>query len=337
MSDRLTSSPSSSQPAWTLLAYPLILLLVSIALIPLQMTDDSYQFPLSLGQSVFMVSPQAFAFLILCAQSGLLIRCLLPLKSPAALKAFAAVCGTAIPFVFLQGFIPFFANPFLNFAGAALMVFSWILLIYANNKTLVWSVGSGLCSGLACSIAPICFSGLFALLFYRLLQSGTPLKKKLIGTSLWIGSALCGLIPALNGSIPFPLYQPDAFSVEFLQAALNFLWRNTPLWTWFFMALGLGVGVLQKQKIILTLLLPFFILRILFSGLLPLEFRGIESTILLPLAWLTAYGFLRLVRGIEQGVRNASPQKAKAIPLFATASFIVGFCIKIADIYGVFA
>lgn len=349
MSERLTSSPTASKTDWTPLAFPLMLLMVCVALIPLQSGDDAHLLHIPLGKSVLLISLESLALMVLCAQSGLIIRSLLPVKSPATLKAFAGVCGIGIPFIFLQGFLPFFNNPLLKYTGAILMIFAWILTIFANAKNSLWVIASGLCIGMACSISPICLAGLLALFTYLLFQKADSLKKKLFHMFLWSASAICGLIPAINNTLPLPPYRnPEILNTGFIQDGLSLIWENTPIWAWAFVLLGLLVALLQKQKILLSLILPFFLFHLLFNGFIPLKFWNVRTstpnellwqaspTLLLPLAWFTAFGILRMVRGFEQAGRKIHPQHAKAIPQIATIGFLCGFLIKLADIYSLF-
>jgi hypothetical protein len=349
MNERLTSSPTASKTDWTLLAFPLMLLLVCVALIPLQSGDDNHLLHIPIGNKSLLVSLESLALMVLCAQSGLIIRTLLPAKSPATLKAFAGVCGIGIPFIFLQGFLPFFNNPLLKYAGAILMIFAWILTIFANTKNALWIVASGLCIGMACSVSPICLAGLLALFIYLLLQKAVSPKKKLFNIFLWIASAICGLIPAINHTLPLPPYEnPEIFNTGFIQDGLSLIWQNSPGWAWLFILLGFLVALLQKQKILLALILPFLLFNLLFNGFIPLKFWNVRvatpnellwqvsPTLLLPLAWFTAFGILRMVRGFEQAGRKLHPQHAKAIPQIATLTFLSGFLIKMADIYSLF-
>lgn len=349
MSERLTSSPAAAKSDWTLLAFPLMLFLVSFALIPLQSAGDLLLYPIPFGRRDLWISMESLAILTLCAQSGLILRHLLPAKSPSPLKAFAGVCGIGIPFVFLQGFLPFFDNPLLNYTGAILMIFAWFLSIFANRESVIWTVGSGLCAGLACATSPICLSGLAALLIYRLTCKSDSLKTKLLHQLLWAASAICGLVPAVNRTLPLPPYHnPEIFSSDFIGDGIRLMLENTPVWAWLFMLLGFLVAVLQRQQILLSLILPFFLCHLLLSGFIPLKFWNTHSslpngllwqispTLLLPLAWFTAFGILRMVRGIEQAGRNLEPRYARTIPQIATLGFVCGFAIKIADIYSLF-
>ncbi|WFB34904.1 hypothetical protein P3T73_12110 [Kiritimatiellota bacterium B12222] len=333
MSDRLTYTPQSKNEQWPQLTFPLMMLLTALALIPLTQIQESDLFRFSVAGKGFLVSLEALALLVVMAQSGLLVRKLIPAKSAANVKAFAGVSGMGLPFIFLQGFIPFFENPFLNYAGAAFMLSSWIFCLYANEDSWVWVIASGLTMGIACFIFPVCFSGAIALLFYRFLFVKQPLKAKALNAFLWTLAVICGLSPALTGNLPVPAYATEVFSTEFMKGGLNLLIQNAPIWSWGFILIAFVVAILQKQKILLCLIFPYLVIRIICTGFLPVELLGVESTLLLPLAWFTAYGMLRIVRGLEQGVRKVNPALAKRIPTIATVCFIVGFLVKIADVY----
>lgn len=333
MSDRLTYSAPTRSQEWPLLFPLLMLVLAAVAMIPFKQMEQGLPHTLRLGRDGFSLPMDTLALLLLLAQSGLLLRKTLPEKSSASLLSFASICGMGIPFLFLLGFLDIIQSPFFNLAGAALMISGWTFVLYAANAKLIWTVASGLTLGLACSFSPVCMSGAIALLFYLLLEKGQKPVEKLRLILLWLAAWVCGFIPALNGSIPLPLYERSVFSQEFMLAGLQFMWGNIPVWAWGFAALGLLIAILQRQSILLRLLLPYLVLRVLLAGFSPLEFWGIESTLLIPLAWLTAYGMLRVLRGIEQGVRNLHPEQAKKVPWIATFAFLAGFTFKIIDLY----
>lgn len=333
MSDRLTSTGSEKSYPWPRLLFPFMLLLASVAMVPMEELHGLGLENVPVGPNEFMLPLRSLFLLLLLAQSGILLQYLLPPKSPEALKAFAGVSGIAVSFVFLQGFMDVMQSPFSNFSGATLILFSWILNIYPKDDRLIWPVASGLVAGVACAISPVCYSGAAALLFYGLSQPGLSLTRKGRNTLVGLMAFLCGLVPALSGTIPIPIYQSRVFDPEFVKGGFTFIFQNTPLWAWVFSLIGLIVAFIQKQTLLLTLVIPFLIFRLFFAGFEPLEYWGIESTLLLPLSWLTAYGLLRVVRGIEQGFRNINPGFAKRIPALACIGLFAGFLFKIAELY----
>lgn len=336
MNERLTSlTPSETHSAWAKLVFPFMLLLSSIAMIALDMDSDVYVFELAF---VDLPPLQPFPmntliFMMLVTLSGVLVRNLIPLKSSPGFKAFSSASGVGIPFIFLQGYLPFIDNPIMNFMGASLLVSSWIFQLYGKDKALHWSIASGLTAGLACSTAPVCFSGVIPLMIFSMCYNTMGWKYKTGHLGMWIASFLCGLVPTLYLADPFAAYSAGQFDWEIIRSGYQFIIENSPIWSWFFIAVGMLVAAIQKNPIILGLILPVLALRLIFAGLMPPEFWGPDSTLLLPFAWLTAYGMIRVLKGIEQGVRNVSNQQAKWIPTIGTGVFVLGFTLKMLSLF----
>lgn len=316
-----------------------MLLLSAIALIALDMDANSYSLKLPSAKfpSLEPFPINTVIVLILMTLSGFLVRNLLPLKSPAGLKAFATACGIGIPFVFLQGYLPFLDKPLLNFAGSSLMVSSWMFQLYGQNKGMIWTIASGITGGLACSIAPVCLSGVIPLLFFSFFHNDPSWKKRCLHLLVWILFLILGLIPVLTMPVPLEAYRFTGFNPEIIKVGCIFIVENTPLWSWVFILIGLVVSVLQRQAILLGLVVPLLLLRLIFASTLSTSFWVPDSTLLLPFAWLTAYGMLRVLRGIEQGVRNVDPKQAKRIPAIGTAFFVVGFSLRLASLFYIVA
>ncbi|MDF3128661.1 hypothetical protein P0Y35_05585 [Kiritimatiellaeota bacterium B1221] len=350
MNERLTYNASDKKNNWAPLMFPLMTLLIAIAIIPFNPLNDYTRLHLPIGATGITLPVQSIALILLLALSGVLLQRLLPTKSAAFLKAFAGLCGLGIPFIFFQGFFQIDQNPILNFSGTALMLASWIFVLSDHSKNTLYAVASGLFAGLACAVSPLYLSGALALFLFSLFQSGETWKTKASKQCLWILALFSGMTPILYRDLPLMQDEP-LFSPEFIRSSLQFVMQNTPIWSWAFVIVGLLVALLQKQKILLGLVLPFFLLLLLSIGVLPSiyflpgEPQGtfphevyvlswsIAPTLLLPTAWFTAYGMLRVLRGIEQGVRKANPAQAKKIPAFACGAFILGFLFKIADLY----
>lgn len=321
------------------MVFPLMLLLTAIALIALDMDANAYSLELP-NAKLPALEPfpiNTVIVLMLMTLSGFLVRNLIPLKSPAGLKAFATACGIGIPFVFLQGYLPFMDNPMLNFAGSSLMVSSWMFQLYGQNKGMIWTMASGITGGLACSISPVCLSGVIPLLFFSFFHNSPSWKNRCLHLLVWILFLIVGLIPALTMPVPLEAYRFTGFNPEIIKAGFIFSAENAPLWSWVFVLIGLVVSLLQRQPILLGLILPSLLLRLIFAGTMTTSFWAPDSTLLLPFAWLTAYGMLRVLRGIEQGVRNVDPKQAKMIPAIGTAIFVVGFSLKLASLFYIVA
>lgn len=330
MNDRLTYSSPGRHQEWPQVLPLLMLLLAAVAMIPVSGLQTPSSDADLRGLSLPMSS---LAFILLLTQSGVLLRSTLPEKASPPLKAFAATCGIGIPFFYVLGILDNMHSPFLSLTGAALMLSSWCFQLSPRTYPLMWAVASGLTAGMACSISPGCFSGALALLFFTLFQKEPSWNIKAQCTLAWIAALLCGLVPALNGGGFLPLYGQQMFDPEFVRAGVVAVSEHISIWTWLFAGFGLLIAILQRQKIILGLIVPFFILRLLLAGFSSLQVWEIDSTLLLPFAWLTAYGLLRLLRGIEQGVRRVHPERAKKIPVIATCVFLAAFLLKIVDLY----
>ncbi len=353
MNERLTYSSSTKKDNWAHVVLPLMTLLIAVAVIPFKQLNEYTLLHLPIGENGITLPVQTIALILLLALSGSMLKLLLPEKSAPSLKAFAGLCGLGIPFLFLQGFLQIDQSPILNFSGIALMLSSWMFALKDENKNYLHSIASGLFAGLSCAVSPLYFSGAIALALFTLFQKEPAWKSKAIKHLLWLAALFCGLTPILYRD--FPQFQDQIqFSPEYIKSSLLFIYQTTPLWAWIFLLVGFVVSALQKQKILLGLVLPFFLLLLISIALLPSIFFApgeiweqqnsfphevfafswsIAPTLLLPAAWFTAYGMIRVLRGIEQGVRKVNPAQAKKIPAIACGGFILGFLFKIADLY----
>ncbi|MDA3872946.1 MAG: hypothetical protein PF795_03185 [Kiritimatiellae bacterium] len=310
MSNRLTYTSTSETPAWTRLALPAALLFAAIAL--LRVTDPA-TVPLT-DQIAFPL--QTVVCLILIALSAWLNQQTLPKKAPEGTKACATAIGGPLVLIILFPYLQMLS--LASLIGSGLMLAGWLFFLNAQNRSFVWMLASGLCGGLAVSLDPMTVSGLIPLALWNVIRISRKPKTQLRLGLLWLLALTVGFAPLFLGTIPLPAPYFASFIPAPLSHSLGKVLQNLPIAAYPFLLTGLLIACLQKQPVVLGLLLGTFLLRLVLTGFRPIQGHAVDPGLLLPAAWVTAYGVLRVMRGIEQGIRNVNSAKAKRFPAAAT-------------------
>lgn len=317
MSHRLTYTPTSETPAWTRPVLPATLLLAAIAL--LGSADSAYititnriSFPL-----------QTLMCLILVALSAWLNQQTLPAKAPEGTKALATAIGAPLTLVLLYPYVRMLSLASLT--GAGLMLAGWLFFLNAPHRSVVWILASGLCGGLAVSMDPMTLSGLIPLAVWNIVRISNGPEKSLRTGLLWLLALTVGFAPLFLGTMPVPSPYFGSYTPASLPRTVELVWRQLPLTILPFLFIGLLIACLQKQPVVLGFVLGTFLLRLLLTAFRPLQENTLDPGLLLPAVWGTAYGVLRVMRGIEQGIRNVNSAKAKRFPALATLVCALAF------------
>lgn len=325
MSDRLTHSSRATAPAWTRLVLPALLLIIAAVLarfhgaVPSAIPDGAHPLYRSLPDPWALFPVQAAFLLSLCLGSGLLLRRMLPPKTAPATRVLAAALGTAAaPILLLEPFVgSLAAEPALP--SMALLVFGWWLFLCdgeGSKRTLAGP--AGLLAGLALCLDPLSLAGVLPVAGWLLVSLAMKRDRAALRLWLWAVGLGVGLIPMVAGRVDFNLGLETAAHPGHLREL--FLGQGAPgWWTLPFVLLALLAGILQRQRVLLGLVLPAFALQLLAWTFQPLVIGERAVAALVPWTWLTAYGLFRLLRGVEQGVRGVSAKKAKTVPLFFIA------------------
>jgi hypothetical protein len=317
MSNRLTYSAISAPPAWTRLVLPGMLLLSAIALLGVpDLTGFSFNDQIE-------IPAQMTLCLILVTLSALLIQETLPAKAPAGAKALATAIAAPLSLLFLVPNLQTLSVPGLT--GWSLLVAGWLFFLNARDRSKVWMLASGLCAGLAVSLDPMCLSGLLPLTLWNLADVFSKKQQSSLPFLLLLLSLTLGFLPLFLGTSPSPAPFFNSFAVEPLRDTVRLFFETLPVAAYPFLLIGVLICFLQKQPVMLRLILSTLLLHLLLTGFRPAPATLVYPGFWLVTSWITAYGILRLMRGIEQGIRNVSNPKAKRFPALATFLCILSF------------
>lgn len=317
MSDRLTSQTSTRTSSPLELAHPAALLLVT-GIRGFELGAES----LSIKSSPFSELPSVevsiflglFAFFAL--QCGGVLRGMLPEKAPLAHKAFAMTLGALGSMFVLQ------EPSFEALVGWTLATAAWNFASPPFLYSIPAKIMSGLCLGFACvwtpSAAPLVLS-MSVLLLVLLLQEK---QKNYIPCLAWVLGLLVGLSAYWTGQTEFPSIPVEGQNLNpSLGAALLDPLLGVHVAFIPFFLLGIGVAVFQSKRTFYGLLFPLLIGLPLFNLYIQ---SGHAEVLELPTLLLIGYGCFRLVRGVEQGVRNSASKKANAVFPIATLLVLLG-------------
>ncbi len=304
MSDRLTHPRRDDTPRWVSWM-PLLCLGLAMAHV-LQRQDilfpaTAFEAPphlKALGDGLPVQILLLLSVTGILGLSGLLLQALLPPKSPLVTRRLAQCLGISATLLWV---VPSFsASPALP--AWALALAAWLLFLWsAERPKALLAAPAGLLGALALTFDLQILAALPPILLW---MSGALLrnpKTQLPRAAGLLAGLVIGLLPFLTGRIDFVCPYRSAPGPLHLPLL--------PPGTWFFIALGGIVALLQRLPVFLGLLLPAFALG------LSLQLYGL-SPLILPLAqsWLCAYGLFRLLKGVENGVRNLNPERAKVLP-----------------------
>ncbi|MEX2607469.1 MAG: hypothetical protein WD708_09000 [Kiritimatiellia bacterium] len=317
MSNRLTYSSISESPAWTRLVLPCMLLVSAIALLSI---PDSRFLPLT---NLTAIPSLTLICLILVALSAGLNQQTLPEKAAEGTKALATAIGGPLVLVCLSPYLAVFS--FESLLGSGLMLAGWLFFLNGKNRSHVWLLASGLCGGLAVSLDPLTLSGLIPLALWNILRISRGPNKQALPGLLWLLALTVGFTPLFLSTISIASPYFGSFILAPLPHSLGLVWQHLPIAACPFLLIGLLIAFLQKQPVVLGLFLGTFLLRLLLTGFRPFSAHSVDPGLLLPAIWVTAYGVLRVMRGIEQGIRNVNASKAKRFPSLATLICVLAF------------
>lgn len=330
MAERLTQS-SSARPSFCLRFLPGFLSLIATAFwfwLPVP-ADAAFAGASRLYHTLWMLLPsphllQALsqgAFLLAVL---LLVPRMLPAKTPCPT---AAAAQSLVWLALLIPLQPWFAA---SLAGdplplaLACMFGAWSLSLAATDHSRTpWLGAAGLLCGLGAGLSLFTLTGLLPLGVYLLMQ----LRKE--KPALWKGLLFLvlgfavGLLPewaSLRERMPLSL-SPDAAHAL---SAFRHLYTALGVLGLALMGLALLVTLLQKQPVLLGLLLPAWLLQKAFLGLAGTPPRLLGASLVLP-AIFFGYGAFRIARGLENGLQSVHPVAAKvlmrAIPILILLAF----------------
>jgi hypothetical protein len=267
---------------------------------------------------------QAGALVLIFLLSGWISGALIPAKAPAGNRVLARCLGIAVPAAFLTFRIPDGLGPQTLFPAWALALGALALLLQAREGLWRMMAGvSGLLAGLALSLHPLSLTVLLPAGFWAVAAAATQPKTRGLPLVLFLAGTLAGLAPVLTGISPFALGISGSPTLDGLKQGgalmlVVFTWWSLPL-----ILLGLVAAVFQRQAVFLGVLLPIVLLEILVAATQTDPLPEEQFFLLLPIAWLTAYGVFRLAKGIEQGIRSVNRSKASATSGFLLCSSLV--------------
>jgi hypothetical protein len=264
-----------------------------------------------------LASPQALfyaqsAVLVgLFLASGALLPGLLPAKTTGGIRILALVCGTVIPLGLLtSGLAPAMGPEVLYPAWLLALISIHLQQTSRKGFPLLCHGLSGLTIGLALSLDSSVLPAVLPTAFCILTPGLRAPKTHGKALGVWIGGLVAGLIPVFVGLTPFaPLTLTADHSIRRL---LDLGSASLPLWSLPLLVLALLAAGWQRQLLVWGWMVPVGLLQTLFTGFTPGEIlpSGAFFTIL-PITWLIAYGGFRLLRGVEQGIRNVNPIAAR--------------------------
>jgi hypothetical protein len=318
MSDRLTFSDAKSRPGRTDLAVPAALLLVAVfSQIRLPYFPEPGLFTSKPDDWTFSIASHAVAVLF-ALQCGAVLRGMLPAKTPGSHRALTAVAGI------LMASIPISLIPVDLLVAWTLALAGWNFHLNLSVSGFVPALFSGLCTGTALTLSHTTLGAAIALLFLQLIslrssKGASPLRNPLF----WLSGLLIGLLPFVLNTVQSPSLGVDQAD---WQAGLHSLIKSITGMGWMFLPfliLGTGVALFQARTTLLGLLLPALLGIILLGGVTGLS--GVQGLATLPVSILCGYGMFRVLRGVEQGMRNAGSPKAGAVVPTALLLGLAGY------------
>jgi len=319
MAERLTQSAPSSTPRWSgfapalLLGAALLFWLLLPAATPEAVESGSrlYTGLLGLFQGRVQIL-QALAATLLAGAAMSMARPLLPPKSP---KPAIASAQSLILLALVIPLHPWFAD---SLAGSAVtlslagMLGSWSLALIALRADRRHLLGlAGLLSGISISLSFMGVSGLLPLGILLLLHTRKTGRAGFAGLGLFALGLIIGLLPELQ-TLPERLGGLREFDAAHPLLSLRNTYTGLGIAGLLFLTLALLVGLLQKQSVILGLMLPCWLLQKLLLGFSGTPARLLGAALLIP-ALLYGYGIFRIVRGLETGLQAVSATYAKAV------------------------
>jgi hypothetical protein len=337
MSNRLTKSSKANTPVWLPVVPVLVLLLTGLLIFlqspenPSVISEEAHALYQWVPTPLWVGYIQSVALLLLFAGSGILIRQLVPAKSSPSVRMLAMTIGTAVPAMLLSFQLDVALGTQPLYPAWTLALWGGLILMWSRNGIMRMIAGfSGLLCGLALTLDSFSITVVIPSFIGLLITTARAPKDQGIRLIVWLIGFAAGLCPILMGLTPFVFgitgeFDSSAFADMGTLILRIFTWGSLP-----FIALALLAGILQRSTILLGWILPVFALEV---GL------GVNSGdwlsderffLLLPVAWMIAYGIFRLIKGIENGIRNLNAKKAKnssSIFIWITLAAQAGWCI----------
>ncbi|MCC5844047.1 MAG: hypothetical protein JJU05_07340 [Verrucomicrobia bacterium] len=261
--------------------------------------------------------------LALLQGGGILVRNLLPPKSPAPTKILAQSLGGLTLLVTLTPWFRDLLHPVSVLPAVTALVWAQIILLQSLSAGKHTRAAlAGLLAGLAAGLSLFVGLGILPLGIWLITDLIRKTNQAPRRTGFFIAGAVIALLPFAR-ELPARILN-TAFSPE------NGLQTLAPLYTLFgiggllLILLGLLVGALQKNRILLTFMLTTGLLFKAGHIAHTDPSRLYTGVILFYPALLCAYGIFRLLKGIESGVYAVNPAKAKHITLVFLILLLIG-------------
>lgn len=323
MSERLTSPGTSSTTSWQELAIPGSLILVSLFTQKVDLKNSVGGGGPTSAVEISIFTGVAVLFALQC---GAILRGMLPAKAPKSHKLLAATLGilaSSVPIAFsgTEVLLPW-----------ALALAGWNFFHTSESRSVPAALLSGLCAGAACAYHLHTLLVAVALLVLNLLLlakgSGSVWKQACV----WVLGLVLGLSPFLLNTAMLPKTALQPPEVMMVLEVLALAFAEIGLITIPFLLLGTGVAFFQARTTVFALLLPLLLGLPLLMQVL--GYTDHDSMVHLPLVLIGAYGLFRVCRGIEQGIRNSSAARAKAVIPLLTGLSLAGYAGWIALMTG---
>lgn len=321
-SERLTHRNAVQGPRWVAWIPWLLLFIFALALTAL--SPRAWTLPEEPGSLYLflcgILPPRlapywhVFLALALLQGGGKLVRDLLPSKSPASTKILAHSLGGITILITLTPWFRNLLDPNPLLPAITALVWAQITLIHSQQTQHPTRAAlAGLLTGLAAGFSLFIGLGALSLGLWLITDLIRKTEQALRRAAFFLGGALIALLPFIR-ELPARIQNAPFAPEDALQTL-------TPLYTLFgigglsLILLGLLVGTLQKNRILLTFMFATAILLKAGHTTLPEAAPVHTGALLFYPALLCAYGIFRILKGIESGAHAVNPAKAKHILL----------------------
>jgi hypothetical protein len=320
MSNRLTSSAKSESTIWNILSIVWLagatglLIYARIPPEPPVIPEEAHELYLRLPSPMWTSRLQTLALTIVLLLSGLLVRLLVQAKASGHARTLATILGCAVPAFLLAPLLSSALGPQPLFPAWGLALLSGVLLFPAGDagrRPLLCL--SGLAAGLSLSLDAATMPVTAASLLWVITSAIRSPRTGSMGLVLWATSLLAGMLPVFLGMSPFA---PGLVFAEGLPGLADVPAQVLRILTWGslpFLLLALLAACVQLQWILLGWMLPIGLLQLLLAATRTDPLPETEFFLILPFTWLVSYGAFRLIKGVENGVRNVNANASKNI------------------------
>jgi hypothetical protein len=254
---------------------------------------------------------------------GELVQALLPAKTPQVTRILARSLGSATLIIALTPWFRDLLGPNTMLPAITALVWAQLSLLQsARPGKHTRAAFAGLLTGLAAGLS--LFVGVTGVSLGIWLLSD--LIRKAENAARRTGFFIAGGVVAL---IPFLRDLPERIS-GLSAEGMNLGQAFSPLYALFgiggllLILLGLLVGTLQKNRILLTfLLLPAVLLKAAHAGMTDPSALHTGAILFFP-GLFFAYGIFRLLKGVESGIHAVNPARAKHVALILLILLLAG-------------